>query len=39
MKFSIDNYFKFCFVFKELCSCQIEVIKGLNDKGQFQYLT
>ena len=26
-------------VIKDLYSCQIEIIKGLSDKGQFQYLT
>ena len=26
-------------MFKDLYSCPIEVIKGLTDKGQFQYLT
>ena len=24
---------------KDLYSCPIEIIKGLTDKGQFQYLT
>ena len=26
-------------MFKDLYTCPIEVIKGLTDKGQFQYLT
>ena len=25
--------------FKDIDNCQIEIIKGLTDKGQFQYLT
>ena len=25
--------------FKDIYSCPIEIIKGLTDKGQFQYLT
>ena len=28
-----------CFVFKDKDYCPIEIIKGLTDKGQFQYLT
>ena len=27
------------FVFKDIYFCPIEIIKGLTDKGQFQYLT
>ena len=25
--------------FKDIYSCPLEIIKGLTDKGQFQYLT
>ena len=30
------GFYKFL---NDLYSCQIEIIKGLTDKGQFQYLT
>ena len=28
-----------CITFKDKDCCPIEIIKGLTDKGQFQYLT
>ena len=35
----LKNIMNACFSFKDLYSCPIEIIKGLTDKGQFQYLT
>ena len=32
-------HFMFFAVFKDKAYCPIEIIKGLTDKGQFQYLT
>ena len=34
-----SDYFDFDFAFKDKDYCPIEIIKGLTDKGQFQYLT
>ena len=33
------TFIKLPFVFKGTYYCPIEIIKGLTDKGQFQYLT
>ena len=32
-------YLLFLYSFKDKDNCPIEIIKGLTDKGQFQYLT
>ena len=32
-------FYWYAFAFKDIDHCPIEIIKGLTDKGQFQYLT